>query len=203
MQEPHFVECQSGWLTAAGEAAACLPDLLFPPADDKLAAVKMEPHPEIGSENVHEADMSIVKEEYEMKEVSVYPVGDEQLIVKDDPELFTYSFEEDFHLNKVKEELTVNFADNSEMNDVQYQIPVEDSCIDIIKEPSADIKSEIFIDKHDDDQLIPSLEERKDMLSSWHSKVTSETISNTCRLPFCEENSKTKRRYFLWRSLRL
>ncbi|XP_068085549.1 zinc finger protein 718 [Anabrus simplex] len=165
MQEPHFVECQRGWLAAAGEAAACVPDLRFPTADNKLVAVKVEPHPEIGSENVQEADMSIVKEEYEMKEVSVYPSTDQQLIVKvkDEPQPYTYPFEEELDLNKVKEKVEINSAGTNEMNNDQYQIPVEDFCIDVLNEPSANIKSEIFIEEHAHEQLVADLKEEKNV----------------------------------------
>ncbi|XP_067000127.2 zinc finger protein 860 [Anabrus simplex] len=69
MEEPHFIKCESGWLTVAEETDNCVSNLLLLTADDKLAEVKAEPHNVLADQNFQEAVMNIVKYEYEIQDV--------------------------------------------------------------------------------------------------------------------------------------
>ncbi|XP_067011151.1 uncharacterized protein [Anabrus simplex] len=107
--------------------------------------------------------------------IGVLPPTDGQLVVNNDPQPYTYRFDEGFDVVTVKEDLNFNSAANNEVKDDLYETPVEDPLIDVIKESSAYVKNEIFIDEHADGQLEPDLKEEK-----WLRQVTVSVIFASC-----------------------
>ncbi|XP_067010526.2 zinc finger protein 32 [Anabrus simplex] len=68
MEEPSDIKCESELPADQEEATNFVPNPLLPPADDMLVEIKVEPCNVFADENFDQADVSTVKEEYEIQE---------------------------------------------------------------------------------------------------------------------------------------